>query len=827
MALQYGNNEAVYQGLINRGFNPAAAAGVAANAGAESSFNPTAFNGDDRGAPSEGLFQWRAGRRDNLHAFAGDRSVSDLDTQLDFLVHEMANNPGDANITLEELNAFDDPVAAGNAFRGRFERPHGTSGYESMRGHASDIYNQFSGLEAKAYDPQQPGYAFAADADERSRGIQEILKQKVEKDDTASLMMMRAMMPGNFAKTMSQGDPTAQPKPQNMRGQPNVGYSQGQPQGGSAPSSGGGGGSRTAAASTKSDNPEADPMKKPNLMERIFRQDKDEAEVEGGTPWYRRNSFTDTLAGLSRGLSQMSHGQPIDVMGPVSDLRQLRAQRQAMAGDEEQQAFDNQIKAATLNNQLAQSSLSVDRLALDREKFEAENAPGGGGNFDWTPYETAVGNDANLGALLHGARNGPTPEIREEAYKQLTQGLESLGTATGLSDQFSISPEGANLIRGVTTGTIEPEKARADILGLTDPRERGELTKALDDVEAGRESGLTSNIREANKLWGNMSPSEQGETSYNEVLNGVSRTNASIDDRVADQQALAVAKANQERLTTLRQESTVDAESANELGPLIYDMLDTSVAVHNQGGNTGPLTGFMSSALKLADEVGADVVKDAIEGGLGYSSEQAELLTRDGTAFMYGMMKQMGFGGAGFTEKEAAMLRSVVPSEANSTTGRITALSRVMAGGAIDNAAASVYNNATPNSIKDDEYYVRTGLSKYNYTLSKLIEFDARTKLGGDDPSVEHRVEELSKQYNAISGENAAEQRRSFLDDNNLTYDQLEAHNSRKYARMELKDAKLLSRNVPQLNRIVDSNGNAYHKQSDGSWKLLGNVNED
>jgi hypothetical protein len=78
----------VFQRLIARGYSPVQAAALTGHGMQESSLNPNAFN------PSEGAFgalQWRLDRRDNLNRFAGERGTkpNDLDTQLDFIRHEM------------------------------------------------------------------------------------------------------------------------------------------------------------------------------------------------------------------------------------------------------------------------------------------------------------------------------------------------------------------------------------------------------------------------------------------------------------------------------------------------------------------------------------------------------------------------------------------------------------------------------------------------------------------------------------------------------------------------------------------------------------------
>jgi len=83
--------QVVYNYFINKGLGPDQAAGIAANAQAESSFSTTA-SGD--GGSAIGIFQWEGSRRTALESFARRRGTSetDLQTQLDYAWHELNTN---------------------------------------------------------------------------------------------------------------------------------------------------------------------------------------------------------------------------------------------------------------------------------------------------------------------------------------------------------------------------------------------------------------------------------------------------------------------------------------------------------------------------------------------------------------------------------------------------------------------------------------------------------------------------------------------------------------------------------------------------------------
>lgn len=78
----------ILHGLLVRGFSQPQAAALAGNIQQESSFNPAAYN---KSSNAQGLMQWRLDRATGLANYARDtgRSAQDVDTQLDYIVHEM------------------------------------------------------------------------------------------------------------------------------------------------------------------------------------------------------------------------------------------------------------------------------------------------------------------------------------------------------------------------------------------------------------------------------------------------------------------------------------------------------------------------------------------------------------------------------------------------------------------------------------------------------------------------------------------------------------------------------------------------------------------
>ncbi|KQR30131.1 hypothetical protein ASF91_15045 [Rhizobium sp. Leaf155] len=112
------------------GFSPVAAAAVAGHGMQESGFNLDAVG--DQGT-AFGAFQWRNERKANLQRFAATRGQDwkNLDTQLDFAVHELSTSEQTAGKALASATSLDDAVAA---FM-HFERPQGYSLANPRAGH--------------------------------------------------------------------------------------------------------------------------------------------------------------------------------------------------------------------------------------------------------------------------------------------------------------------------------------------------------------------------------------------------------------------------------------------------------------------------------------------------------------------------------------------------------------------------------------------------------------------------------------------------------------------------------------------------------------------
>ena len=162
----------VYQGLIDRGLDRNLAAGIAANAGSESSFDPAAHNKAGGGQGAHGLFQWRGSRLDALRAEAEKRGVdpTDTDLQLDFMMMEMGGlDPQSRNIQRDTAGMS--AAESGEHFRRVFERPgEDASGYARTGKYAAEI-DTYLGNEENVSGKSGKLLEFAVDANQKADEI--------------------------------------------------------------------------------------------------------------------------------------------------------------------------------------------------------------------------------------------------------------------------------------------------------------------------------------------------------------------------------------------------------------------------------------------------------------------------------------------------------------------------------------------------------------------------------------------------------------------------------------------------------------------------------
>ena len=129
-----GNTLYIMNRLIDKGFSPHAAAGIAGNLIIESGMNPSIYNKYDVNGVSGGIAQWHKGNFIKLQNYAKSRNKSwkDLDTQIDFLISTISNDIKD------RLTKSKNPYEASRAW-GYYEK---FAGYDGTINTATTLMRQ-------------------------------------------------------------------------------------------------------------------------------------------------------------------------------------------------------------------------------------------------------------------------------------------------------------------------------------------------------------------------------------------------------------------------------------------------------------------------------------------------------------------------------------------------------------------------------------------------------------------------------------------------------------------------------------------------------------
>lgn len=152
----------VFEGLVNRGLPPVAAAGIAGNFHGESGFNPS-IAGDN--GTSFGLAQWRGDRLTALKQLAASQGKDwrDIDVQLD---HTLAELKGPEAKAYAALQGAQTPEEAASLFMQHYERPAAWAMKQSGPARAavaSQIFSKYGTPVQSAVAPQVATQVASAD----------------------------------------------------------------------------------------------------------------------------------------------------------------------------------------------------------------------------------------------------------------------------------------------------------------------------------------------------------------------------------------------------------------------------------------------------------------------------------------------------------------------------------------------------------------------------------------------------------------------------------------------------------------------------------------
>lgn len=143
--------------MAEEGYSKAATAAVLAHAQNESGFDPSAFNPNDVGKPSGGLFQWRGDRLDGLKNYAQQRNLdpNNASTQLDYFFYELGHNESAAGNALRTANSAEEANRAMSSFE-RFAgwNTGGNEFYERLAGTKQYLNEGVAGVANEGFaDP--------------------------------------------------------------------------------------------------------------------------------------------------------------------------------------------------------------------------------------------------------------------------------------------------------------------------------------------------------------------------------------------------------------------------------------------------------------------------------------------------------------------------------------------------------------------------------------------------------------------------------------------------------------------------------------------------
>lgn len=125
--------------FVSRGFNTKQSAGIIGNLMQESHMDPRALQYN--GGPGRGIAQWTVNERwADLLRWKGSRSEWALQTQLDFMIHEMQTTEARTITAMRNTTTINE---ATYAFERAYERA-GTPNYTARYNYANDAYNKYA-----------------------------------------------------------------------------------------------------------------------------------------------------------------------------------------------------------------------------------------------------------------------------------------------------------------------------------------------------------------------------------------------------------------------------------------------------------------------------------------------------------------------------------------------------------------------------------------------------------------------------------------------------------------------------------------------------------
>lgn len=643
----------IYNGLRNRGLDHVRTIAAMANAGAESAFNPSAYNSAGGGQGAHGLWQWRGSRYTGLKDKAANSGldVSDPDVQMDWLMDELRG--GEKN-TMAALEGIEDPSEAARIFRTTFERPGG-HGYESTAKHAGELSSMFTGNGPWKSDSVEEKrsrlFDFSNMADAQSEKFYDFASSMLDTN------IEKAQLPKQpeglsfglpMPETMAFRDPNNMPEfsfgedvsPAETASVSTSNAPDTPPQG-------------AKGGSAEADEPSGFAARMGKIL---FPKSEDP-----------QSSFKTLIGGIGVGLGQMSQGQTVDLQpffANVAAKKQAIIQSEAAA---EQQAYDNQMARYNADTSRMNAETAAKRLEIDAYEAAKKGAPGVSGLSPETMKKYA--DNPKYAPFIEMVAHGDA-----DAMKVGMQGIKD----QIISDYKDAAPTAqAASARADLVDAIQRDDAGAivDIMRSNPELSVKDLKDLKDAVEPDRMMRLAKAMVE------NKSATPEIVDTARELM----KIEAGVSDSELDKMNVTDGRKFQDRLNA-------GVASGSSLGLALKSALNTSLDAKRAGRDiSGAQESYFSPALQALQMTLPADWSNKLNDMFGLDPTEFQKLDAATKYIALAAARPMLQGTGSITENERASIVAALPNTAQTFEARMDLLNRLDVLNKFDIASAKYY----------------------------------------------------------------------------------------------------------------------------------------
>lgn len=778
------NRDEIYGFFQNLGYQPHHIAGIMGNIGAESNFNPTAFNPAGGGQGALGFAQWRGSRQSALRDLATKRGtdVHDGLTQLTHLHNELM---GPENAAYQALLKTDNAADAARVFRDTFERPGG-HGYENTHRFAQEVAARRGAAPGGEYQqayrmPEQysmpagesGGYGMPTmiDPDQLDMGMlaDEVQKAQMRQDILQGFFPQDGGLP-SFANTeyadpqTVQAQPDQPPMPDAGSVDRLLGQTDAEPFGPSAARSPDE--FQYQAQDAMLDEAEKEVVAQANSI-LTAPEDYDTGTVEGAksiidepddTPdeaaekKAKRRRWAMMLGTLSKGLGQMSVGQAVDVTGVPMEF-----ERMAMEG----QAQENRNRLAAIQEQrLGQ------RLSLDQQKFIMDQAAAGNAR-QAAQASSGIFASAGMTDLAQAAAAGVPMKGLWDTYNARMDTQEQRGY--DLQDAERKFNEDLYMEQLKLDNSLTKEQFKTDL----DNQQGALLQNAIAANQAGQQPMLQNMSPQTLKDYYDITADPQKSTMWADAVAAAeartaagtpstpgqvldewrskSATEINIGGKKGDEKSETLAaEAHRTRMANYEEMSATASESQIYLD----DMREVNQAIIDSGGQTSVASPILAKISGVMEALGQDAVKSIIEGVGGISYKQFTQMDSDQQALAFAIARQ-NKGQGSITENERKAILAQVPNVAGDPEATAKLIERATFLNKVDQAMQGKYYEKTDGGkwrLGDEaSIYLNSKVKPSMSRMSQLVTSQNLANRGmGDFPEIPTLTAEEADFYGPI-----------------------------------------------------------------------------